>query len=106
MVHFVFAALVPANAPVWRGVLFLLVLVFQSSGKFLQEGSLFNILIALVFGFSTLNILGLATRRFENRPSRLTVGEILALTAMALSVCFLGWEMLQVLHIFPIQLEH
>lgn len=71
----------------------------------LDESSIFSILIALVFGFSTLNILGLVTRRFENRPSRLNAGEILALTAMALSVCFLSLEMLQVFHVFPIKLE-
>jgi len=70
-----------------------------------DEDSIFSILIALVFGFSTLNILGLVTRRFENRPSHLNLGEILALTAMALSVCFLGWEMLHVFHVFPIKLE-
>jgi hypothetical protein len=103
MAYFPFVALAPANPPVWRGLVFL---AFQVSGKYLDEGSLFNILIALVFGFSTLNILGLATRRFENRPTSLNVGEILALTAMVLSVCFLGWEMLHTLHIFPIQLEH
>jgi hypothetical protein len=67
--------------------------------------SIFSILIGLVFGFSTLNILGLVTRRFENRRSRLNVGEILALSAMALSICFLGWEMLHIFHVFPIQLQ-
>jgi len=67
--------------------------------------SIFSILIALVFGFSTINILGLVTRRFENRPSSLNAGEILALTAMVLSVCFLGMEMLHVFHVFPIKLE-
>lgn len=67
--------------------------------------NIFSILIALVFGFSTINILGLVTRRFENRPSSLNLGEILALTAMVLSVCFLGMEMLHVFHVFPIKLE-
>jgi hypothetical protein len=81
-----------------------MLIAFQPSVHF-DEESIFSILIALVFGFSTLNILGLVTRRFENRPSRLNVGEILALTAMALSVCFLGLEMLQVFHVFPIKLE-
>ena len=67
--------------------------------------SIFSILIALVFGFSTINILGLVTRRFESRPSSLNAGEILALTAMVLSVFFLGLEMLHVFHVFPIKLE-
>ena len=82
-----------------------MLLVFQHSGMLWDEDSIFSILIALVFGFSTLNILGLVTRRFENRPSTLNLGEILALTAMALSVCFLGWEMLHVFHVLPIRLE-
>lgn len=77
---------------------------FQYAGHW-DADSIFSILIALVFGFSTLNILGLVTRRFENRPSSLNVGEILALAAMALSVCFLGLEMLHVFHVFPIKLE-
>ncbi|HXY15463.1 MAG TPA: hypothetical protein VEI26_13265 [Terriglobales bacterium] len=80
------------------------ILVIQSTGSFLQEGSLFNILIALVFGFSTLNILALASKGFDSRPARLKPGEILAITAMVLSVCFLGWEMLHVFHVFPIHL--
>lgn len=108
MVLFFAAALAHANSSVWlteRAPLWLF-LVFQRSDSYLDEGSLFNILIALVFGFSTLNILGLVTRRFENRPSSLNVGEILALTAMVLSICFLGWEMLHVFHVFPIKLEH
>jgi len=77
---------------------------FDIPGSLLQEGNLFNILIALVFGFSTLNILALAAKGFDNRPSRLKPGEILAITAMVLSVCFLGWEMLHLFHVFPIHL--
>jgi len=91
---------------VWpaRGIHLPAVLLLQASGAFFQEASLFNILIALVFGFSTLNILGLVTRGMENRPSRLKPGEIMALTAMVLAICFLGLEMLHTFHIFPIQL--
>jgi hypothetical protein len=81
------------------------ILFFQISLKYWDEGSVFNILIALVFGFSTLNILGLVTRPFERRRTGLNFGEVLALTAMALSVFFLGCEMLQVFHVFPIRLE-
>ena len=100
------AALVHANSPVWlaRGTSSLL-LALQHSEIHFDGESFFSILIALVFGFSTLNILGLVSKRFENRPSRLNLGEILALTAMALSVCFLGWEMLHVFHVLPIKLE-
>ncbi|HXY04258.1 MAG TPA: hypothetical protein VEI49_11835 [Terriglobales bacterium] len=77
-------------------------LLLDIPGSLLQEGNLFNILIALVFGFSTLNILALAAKGFDDRPSRLKPGEILAITAMVLSVCFLGWEMLHLFHVFPI----
>jgi hypothetical protein len=83
----------------------LLLLALQHSDIHLDENSIFSILIALVFGFSTLNILGLVSKRFENRPGSLNLGEVLALTAMALSICCLGWEMLQVFHVFPIKLE-
>lgn len=79
--------------------------LFQTSGILFQEGTLFNILIALVFGFSTLNILALATRGLESRHNRLRPGEVLAITAMVLAVCFLGWEMLHLFHIFPLQLS-
>ena len=67
--------------------------------------NLYDILIALVFGFSGLNVLGLVSKRFE-RPSRgLNFNETLAVAAMVLSVCFLGSEMLHVFHIFPIKLQ-
>jgi hypothetical protein len=85
---------------------FLPLLVLQHSAWPLsQEDSLYSILIALVFGFSSLNIVGLVTRRSEDRRSSLSFGEILALTAMALSVCFLAFEMLHLFHIFPIKLQ-
>jgi hypothetical protein len=106
MVLFLTATIAHTSSALWLGPKIPLfpVLVFQTSGMYLQEGTLFNILIALVFGFSTLNIVALATRSLESRPSRLNPGEILALSVMVLSVCFLGWEMLHVFHIFPIQL--
>jgi hypothetical protein len=106
MVLFLTATIGHTGSALWlaRGLRLFPVLMFQASGMYLQEGTLFNILIALVFGFSTLNIVALATRSLESRPSRLNPGEILALTAMVLSVCFLGWEMLHVFHVFPIQL--
>jgi len=82
-----------------------MLLILQHSGMHWDENAIFSILIASVFGFSTLNILRLVTKRFDDRPGSLNLGEVLALTAMALSVCFLGFEMLHVLHIFPIKLE-
>lgn len=76
--------------------------IFQNSDK--QE-DIYDILWAVVFGFATLNIVGLALRRFETSGNRLNLGEILAIMIVGLSVILLGWEMLYVLKILPIKLE-
>ncbi len=76
--------------------------IFQSSDK--QE-DIYDILWAVVFGFATLNIVGLALRRFETSGNRLNLGEILAIMIVGLSVILLGWEMLYVLKILPFKLE-
>ena len=65
----------------------------------------YNILWAVVFGFATLNILGLATRRMEPRRRRMSFGELMAVAVVVVSVFLLGWEMLSFLHIFPIKLK-
>jgi hypothetical protein len=70
-----------------------------------KRDNVYNILWVLVFGFATLNILGLVARRFEPRRSGLSFGEILAITVTAVSVILLGLEMLTLLHIFPIKLR-
>jgi len=70
-----------------------------------KKGSVYNVLWVLVFGFATLNILGLVLRRFEPRRSGLNFGEILAITVVFFSVFLLGLEMLNLFHIFPIKLE-
>ena len=67
-------------------------------------GNAYDILIALVFGFSSLSVLGLATTRVQPRRG-LTFGEVLAVTAVIVSVGLWGWEMLQLFHIFPIKLR-
>ena len=72
----------------------------------LSQGSdnLYDILIALVFGFTSLNILNLLTRPAQ--PVRgLTFGEIMAVTGAVLSLLLLGVEMLHVYHVFPIKLQ-
>src|ERR1700757_3261522 len=66
----------------------------------------YNILWAVVFGFATLNILSLATRRMEPGRRRMTFGELMAVMVVLVSVFLLGWEMLNLLHIFPIKLKH
>jgi hypothetical protein len=77
-------------------------LLIQYSG---HKGDLYNILWALVFGFATLNILGLVARRFEPDRTRLSFGEMMAVMVVLLSIFLLGSELLNVLHIFPIKLS-
>ncbi len=66
----------------------------------------YNILWAVVFGFATLNILGLAARRLEPSRRGLSFGELMAVMVVVLSVFLLGWEMLNLFHVFPIKLKH
>jgi hypothetical protein len=70
-----------------------------------NKGDLFDILWVLVFGFATLNILGLVVRRFDSGPNRYSFGEILAVLVVGASVALLGWEMLTLFKIFPIKLH-
>ncbi len=77
-------------------------LLIQYSG---HKNDLYNILWALVFGFATLNILGLVARRFEPDRNRLSFAEIMAVMVVILSIILLGWEFLNILHIFPIKLH-
>ena len=70
-----------------------------------RRNDVYNILWAVVFGFATLNILSLAARRFEPNRRGLTFGELMAVLIVLLSIFLLGWELLSVFHIFPIQLH-
>jgi hypothetical protein len=70
-----------------------------------KKGNVYNMLWVLVFGFATLNILGLVLRRFEPRRSGLNFGELLAIGVVVVSVVLLGLEMLNVFHILPIRLS-
>ncbi|MFZ0321315.1 MAG: hypothetical protein WAL56_19485 [Candidatus Sulfotelmatobacter sp.] len=71
-----------------------------------RRNDVYNILWAVVFGFATLNILSLAARRFEPNRRGLTFGELMAVLIVCLSIFLLGWELLNVFHIFPIKLQH
>ena len=64
----------------------------------------YNMLWAALFGFATLNILGLAARRMEPRRG-LSFGEVMAILTVLLAVFLLGWEMLSAFHIFPLKLR-
>ena len=92
-----------------RGLIYLqslLVFVAQYSDRYSDKrGNIYNILWVLVFGFATLNILGLIARRFEPRRTGLSFGEIIAITVVVVSVFLLGWEMLYLFHVLPIKLE-
>ena len=65
----------------------------------------YNVLWAVVFGFATLNILSLAARRFEPTRKGLSFGELLAVLVVLISIFLLGWELLNVFHVFPIKLK-
>ena len=78
--------------------------VFMLSFQFgSKSGSAFNILWALVFGFATLNILSLVTRRFEPNRNRMSPGELMAVATVVVSVLLLGFEMLGLFHILPLR---
>jgi hypothetical protein len=81
---------------------FLVIVVFEEFGK---KGDVYNILWALVFGFATLNILGLVARRFEPSRNRLNFGETIAIMVVIVSIVLLGWEMLNLFKIFPLHLQ-
>jgi len=67
--------------------------------------SVYDVLWGAVFGFATLNILGLLARRFEPGRTRMTLGEVLAITAAVVSLLMLGWELLFTFHVLPIHLD-
>jgi len=71
----------------------------------LAGSRMYDLLWGAVFGFATLNILGLVARRFEPGRSRMTFGEMLAITAAVVALLMLGWELLFLFHVLPIRLE-
>lgn len=83
-----------------------LVEVLQQISDLFEEtkGNMYNVLWALVFGFATLNILGLVFRPFDNRKMGLTFGEMIAITVVIFSIVLFGLEILGVLHLLPIHL--
>jgi hypothetical protein len=83
-------------------------MLFSVAVALLYRGSredVYNILWAVVFGFATLNILGLAARRLEPTRRGLSFGELMAVMVVLLAVFLLGWEMLNLFHVFPIRLK-
>jgi len=80
----------------------LFVLAFQVK---VGSVSAYDVLWGAVFGFATLNILGLLARRFEPGRTRMTLGEVLAIGVAVISLLLLGWELLFTFHVFPIHLQ-
>jgi hypothetical protein len=78
------------------------VLVLQRSET---KNNVYNILWALVFGFATLNILNLGTRHFEPGKNRLSLGEIIAILVVVVSIFLLGWEMLYLFKVLPLKIR-
>jgi len=78
------------------------ILLWQFGSK---RGEIYNILWALVFGFATLNILSLVTRRYEPNRSRMSPGEVMAVMTVVVSVLLLSFEMLGVFHVLPLRVH-
>jgi hypothetical protein len=95
-------ALAQAHILANRSARALSLMVVQFSDK---KSDAFNILWVLVFGFATLNILGLVARRYEPNRNQFSFGEALAVMVVLVSVALLGWELLTVFKIFPIRLH-
>jgi hypothetical protein len=74
-------------------------LILQAGGR------MYDVLWGAVFGFACLNILGLVAKQFEPGRKRVTLGEILAITAAVISVVMLGWELLFYFQVLPIRLQ-
>lgn len=86
--------LLPAHA--------LTVLLVEYSGK---RENIYNVLWVVVFAFATLNILALVARRLEPSRNRMNFGEVMAIAVVIVAVILLGWEMLYLFRILPIQLS-
>jgi hypothetical protein len=69
------------------------------------ESRYYDLLWVAVFGFATLNILGLVARRFEPGRSSVTFGEMLAIGTAIISILMLGWELLFFFHVLPIRIQ-
>lgn len=102
-------ALTHAGTQVWSSLIriqSIALFAMQVSAKYLKdEDNFYDIFAALVFGFSAINVLNLATKRFESPRRGLNYGEMLAITVVVVSLVFLAWEMLHVFHVLPIKLE-
>jgi hypothetical protein len=88
-----------------HGAVFLTMSAILFSRRGGAEEDVYNILWAVVFGFATLNILSLAAKQFDPGKRGLSLGELLAVLVVVISILLLGWELLSVFHVFPIKLK-
>ena len=96
------SALAPRNLAVSPLALLGVFTLLESSKK----GDVYNILWALVFGFATINILSLVSRRIDpNRQNRMTFGEMMAVGTVVVAVILLGWEMLYLFKVLPLRIQ-
>jgi hypothetical protein len=91
--------------PVVRAQFAVVVSLFLLQRHASRQGDVYNVLWAVVFGFATLNILSLAARHFEPNRRGLSFGELMAVLIVVISIFLLGWEILGLVHIFPIKLR-
>jgi hypothetical protein len=91
--------------PLARGCAATLVSIVVAAFYRGSRQDVYNLLWAVVFGFATLNIVGLAARRIAPSKRGMSFGEILAVMVVLIAVVLLGWEMLSMFHIFPIRLR-
>ena len=82
----------------WLGA----ILLFERPQK---TAGFYNMLWVLVFGFATINILGLVARRMDTDRNRMNFGEVVAVLVVIVAVLLLGSELLHMFKIFPIQLH-
>jgi hypothetical protein len=97
-----------AAAAVYSTARFCTATVFGLAAALVVRGAredTYNILWGVVFGFATLNILGLAARRTTPGRRGLSFGELMAVMVVLVSVFLLAWEMLYLFHVFPIKLR-
>jgi hypothetical protein len=92
----------PALWATWSGRLPLALIAVEETSK---RSDVYNMLWVLVFGFATLNILGLVARKFEPERSRLSFGETVAIMVVLVSVVLLSWELLYLFKVLPIKLK-
>ena len=96
--HMLFDSMQAAHAFCDRG---LALLTFLAGSTTLDH----DLMWIIVFGFATVNIMGLGARHLDPRHKRRYLGEIMAVMVVLGSVMLFSWETFNLLGIFPIKLH-